>query len=196
MASSKGILSFLGAAALLVCGTSILSDPGRDRLNSVIGKMTGIDSFRASITVNNELTGTVSWERPNKIHVKFSDGRVIASNGRFFWFYSPARGIVGKQDVRGATGGLAGLLSGYEDVSAVGGSLRLKSATRTYEEIVVTLGPDNTPRTLRMKNRGTGEYTSVSFSGVQTNVGLSKSLFNFSAPSSSQIVENPLNERE
>ncbi|EPG65404.1 LolA family protein [Leptospira wolffii] len=196
MASSKGILSFLGAAALLICGTSILSDPGRDRLNAIIGKMNEISSLRASITINNELTGTLSYKKPNQLHVKFSDGRVIASNGRFLWFYSPARGITGKQDVKGLTGGIAGLLSGYEEVTPVGGSLRLKSANRTYEEIVVTVGPDNTPRTLRMKHKGTGEYTSVSFSGVQTGIGLSASLFNFSAPSSSQIVENPLNERE
>ncbi|TGK07484.1 outer membrane lipoprotein carrier protein LolA [Leptospira semungkisensis] len=196
MASSKGILSFMGAAVLLVCGTSILSDPGKDRLNSVIGKMNEISSFRASITINNELTGTLSYKKPNQIHVKFSDGRVIASNGRYLWFYSPARGIVGKQDVKGLTGGMAGLLSGYEEVTPVGGSIRLKSNNRTYEEIVVTLGPDNTPRTLRMKNKGSGEYTSVSFSGVQTNVGLSASLFNFGAPSNAQIVENPLNERE
>ncbi|PJZ50864.1 LolA family protein [Leptospira saintgironsiae] len=196
MASSKGILSFLGAAALLVCGTSILSDPGKERLNGVIGKMAEISSFRASITINNELTGTLSYQRPNHIHVKFSDGRVIASNGRYLWFYSPSRGIVGKQDVKGMTGGMAGLLSGYEEVTPVGGSLRLKSATRTYEEIVVTLGPDNTPRSLRMKSRSTGEYTSVSFSGVQTGIGLPASLFNFGAPANAQIVENPLNERE
>ncbi|TGK11405.1 outer membrane lipoprotein carrier protein LolA [Leptospira fletcheri] len=196
MASSKGYLSFIGAAVFLVCGTSILSDPGKDRLNALIGKMSEISSFRASITVNNELSGTLSYKKPNQLHVKFSDGRVIAANGRFLWFYSPSRGIVGKQDLKGLSGGIAGLLSGYEEVTPVGGSLRLKSPTKTYEEIVVTLGSDNTPRSLRMKHRGSGEYTSISFSGVQTNVGLAASLFNFGAPANAQIVENPLNERE
>ncbi|TGK17925.1 outer membrane lipoprotein carrier protein LolA [Leptospira fluminis] len=196
MASSKGYLSCIGAAVFLVCGTSILPDPGKDRLNALIGKMSEISSFRASITVNNELSGTLSYKKPNQLHVKFSDGRVIAANGRFLWFYSPSRGIVGKQDLKGMSGGIAGLLSGYEEVTPVGGSLRLKSPTKTYEEIVVTLGSDNTPRSLRMKHRGSGEYTSISFSGVQTNVGLAASLFNFGAPANAQIVENPLNERE
>ncbi|EQA44473.1 hypothetical protein LEP1GSC050_2936 [Leptospira broomii serovar Hurstbridge str. 5399] len=196
MVSSKGFISFLSAAAILVCGTSILPDPGRDRLNALIGKMNEISSFRASITINNELSGTLSYKKPNQLHVKFSDGRVIAANGRFLWFYSPSRGIVGKQDLKGMSGGIGGLLSGYEEVTPVGGSLRLKSPNRTYEEIVVTLGPDNTPRSLRMKHKGSGEYTSIAFSGVQTNVGLSASLFNFGAPSNAQIVENPLNERE
>ncbi|EQA34775.1 hypothetical protein LEP1GSC047_1871 [Leptospira inadai serovar Lyme str. 10] len=196
MVSSKGFISFLSAAAILVCGTSILPDPGRDRLSALIGKMSEISSFRASITINNELSGTLSYKKPNQLHVKFSDGRVIAANGRFLWFYSPSRGIVGKQDLKGMSGGIGGLLSGYEEVTPVGGSLRLKSPNRTYEEIVVTLGPDNTPRSLRMKHKGSGEYTSIAFSGVQTNVGLSASLFNFGAPSNAQIVENPLNERE
>ncbi|MDI7186083.1 outer membrane lipoprotein carrier protein LolA [Leptospira santarosai] len=186
-----------GAAALiLVCGISVSGDSGRDKLNALLGRMGEISSLRANVTINNEISGTLSFKKPNYLHVKFSDGRVVSSNGRFLWFYSPARAIVGKQDLRGTSGGVFGLLGGYEEITQVGGSIRLKSPTKSYEEIVVTMNPDNTPKSLRMKRRGSTEYTSISFSGVQTNVGLSASLFNFSAPSSAQIVENPLNEKE
>jgi outer membrane lipoprotein carrier protein len=47
-----------------------------------------------------------------------------------------------------------------------------------------------------MKRRGDSDYYEISLSGVQTDIGLPASIFNYHPPSSAQIVENPLNQRE
>ena len=88
------------------------------------------------------------------------------------------------------------MLSGYENVSATGTTIRLTSEKKAYEEIIVSMTPNNILRSIRMKPRGRDSYTEISLSGVQTNIGLPASIFNYHPPSSAQIVENPLNQRE
>lgn len=94
------------------------------------------------------------------------------------------------------TGGLPSLLSGYENVTASGKTLRLRSDTKYYEEIVVSLTPNNMPRSIRLKPKGRDSFTEITFSGIQTNIGIPASSFNFHPPANAQIVENPLNQRE
>ena len=133
----------------------------------------------------------------NLLHVKFSDGRVISANGRFLWIYSPRNGIAGKQDLdpgRG-TSGIAGILSGYENVTVMGSTIVLKSDVKHYKEIRLVTGGNSIPKALQLKSQG-GKLTNISLTGVQTNVGLPSNLFNFHPPASAQIVENPLNQRE
>ncbi|MCB1178184.1 MAG: outer membrane lipoprotein carrier protein LolA, partial [Leptospiraceae bacterium] len=124
------------------------------------------------------------------------DGRVISANGRHLWFYNPARAIAGKQDLKGGTGGLYGLLNGYESVTSSGRTLKLQSSKKYYEEIIINLTPNNMLQSIRMKRKGADSAIEISFSGIQTNLGLPSSIFNYHPPSSAQIVENPLNQRE
>lgn len=192
-------------SALLLLGISLLAYVGSPResyaqgggspLSSLLSAMNSFDSFRANIVVNGTTSGTVSYKRPGNIHIKFSDGRVISANGRTLWFYSPDRGVTGKQDLRGSTSGISGLLSGYNDMSA-GRTVRLKSNSKRYSEIIVSLDGRNLPRSIKMKRQGSDSTTEISFSGIATNLGLSASLFNYQPPSSSIIIENPLNQKE
>jgi len=174
---------------------NLFSESGEELLASFLGTMNGIESFRGSITISGQ-TGTISYKKPHNLQIKFSDGRIISANGSKLWFYNPARGIAGSQELRGGTGGLYGLLSGYESVTAMGKSLRLVSEKKGYEEIIISLTPNNILKSIRMRRKGGSEFTEISLSGLQTNIGLPASLFNFHPPSNAQIVENALNQRE
>ncbi|MCB1190979.1 MAG: outer membrane lipoprotein carrier protein LolA [Leptospiraceae bacterium] len=158
--------------------------------------MNSFDSFRANITINGTLSGVLSYKRPNNLHIKFSDGRIISANGSYLWIYSPSRAMAGKQELRGSTGGISGLLSGYTVVEQSGSSIRLHSPNKSYEEIILTVGANNLLNSIRMRPQGASDYIDIGFSGIQTNIGLSSSYFNFHPPSNAQIVENPLNQRE
>jgi outer membrane lipoprotein carrier protein len=179
----------------LLVGLPIYSQSGQEMLSSLLNTMNSTESFRANIVINGS-SGLISYKKPHNLYIKFSDGRILSANGKHLWFYNPAKTIAGKQDLKGLTGGLNSLLSGYESVSARGNSIILESEKKAYEEITVTLGPNNFLRSIRLKPRGSSNFTELSLSGVQTNIGLPASIFNYHPPSSAQIVENPLNQRE
>ena len=188
-------MKFLATLIALFLSIPTFADSGEELLNNIIGTMNSFESFRANVSIDG-LSGSISYKRPGSLNVKFSDGRVLSGNGRHLWIYSPARGIAGKQDLRGLTGGIGGLLSGYESVSASGKVLKLKSDTKYYEEIIVSVTPNNIIKSLKLKAKGRSDFMDISFSGVQTNIGLSSRIFNFHPPANAQIVENPLNQRE
>lgn len=166
------------------------------KLSKVIAKMNSLSSFRAKINIDGTLTGTLSYKRPYNLHVKLSDGRIISANKNYLWVYSPSRMIAGRQDLRGGTGGLASLLSGYESVKEMGNTIKLRSSTGRYEEVTVVVTGDNYLRSLKMKPRGSSSYRTVNLSIIGKNIGLPSNLFNFHPPPSAQIVENPLNQKE
>ena len=171
------------------------AESGEELLSAILCKMSSLESIRANISINGT-SGLLSYKSPHNLYLKLSDGRIISANGRFLWFYNPSRAIAGKQDLKGSTGGLKGLLSGYETLTASGKTLRLQSERKSYEEILVSVSPDNILKSIRMKHKGGSDFYEISLSGVQTNIGLPASIFNFHPPSSAQIVENPLNQRE
>ncbi|MCK6382337.1 MAG: outer membrane lipoprotein carrier protein LolA [Leptospiraceae bacterium] len=173
----------------------VFSEP-QDELKAFLSSMNSFETIRANVTINGTLSGVLSYKRPNQMHIKLSDGRVISANGRVLWIYSPASAVAGKQDLKGTGGGISSLLSGYEDVLSTGKVFRLKSSTKAYEEIIVSVGPNNILKAIRLKPQGKTDYTDISFSAVQTNVGLASNLFNFHPPANAQIVENPFNQRQ
>lgn len=175
--------------------TAVMAQDGKEKLNAVIAKLNSLDTFRATVTINGGLTGVLSYKNPYQLHVRLNDGRIISANGKVLWFYSPDSSLSGKQDLKGASGGLGGLLSGYENVTVSGKTFRLTSTTKKINEIILIVSDNDIPRVIKMK-RDDEEVTEISFSGIATNIGLGTSLFNFQPPTNSQIVENPLNQKE
>jgi len=180
---------------LLSWGFSLQAEDGNARLSAVIGKLNSLESFRATITINGSMTGVLSYKNPYQLHVRFNDGRILSSNGKVLWFYNPDSSIAGKQDLKGVSGGIGGLLSGYESVTVSGKTFRLISPSKRYTEIILVVSDNDLPRVIKMK-KSDEEITEVTFSGIATNIGLGTGLFNFQPPTSSQIVENPLNQKE
>ncbi|GBF48579.1 outer membrane lipoprotein-sorting protein [Leptospira ryugenii] len=173
----------------------VQAQDGRERLNAVLAKINSLETFRATVTINGTLTGVLSYKNPFQLHVRLNDGRIISSNGKVLWFYSPDTSVSGRQDLKGGSAGLAGLLSGYETVTVSGRTFRLTSPSKRYSEIILIVSDNDLPRVIKMK-RDDEEITEIAFSGIATNIGLGTALFNFQPPTSSQIVENPLNQKE
>jgi outer membrane lipoprotein carrier protein len=188
---SKFCLSLL----LSFLPVGIFAQDGKDKLNAIISKLNSLDTFRATVTINGGLTGVLSYKNPYQLHVRLNDGRIISANGKVLWFYSPDSSLSGRQDLKGVSGGLGGLLSGYENVTLAGKTFRLTSTTKKISEIILIVSDNDLPRVIKMK-RDDDDITEISFSGIATNIGLGTSLFNFQPPTSSQIVENPLNQKE
>lgn len=172
------------------------SQDGKERLTSVLAKLNSVESLRASITINGTLTGTLSYKNPFQLHVRWNDGRILSSNGKVLWFYNPDSGISGRQDLKGVTGGLTGMLTGYETVTLSGRTFRLLSNDKKVNEIIFIVNENDMPRLIKMKKKDSEDVTEIAFSGIATNLGLGTGLFNFQPPTSSQIVENPLNQKE
>ena len=110
-------MKFLSLLFAFFLSLQLSAESGEELLGSIVGTMNSFESFRANISIDG-LSGSISYKKPGSLNVKFSDGRVLSGNGRHLWIYSPARGIAGKQDLKGLTGGLGGLLSGYESVTS------------------------------------------------------------------------------
>lgn len=88
------------------------------------------------------------------------------------------------------------MLSGYETVTLSGKTFRLLSNDKKINEIIFIVNENDMPRLIKMKKKDTDDVTEIAFSGIATNLGLGTGLFNFQPPTSSQIVENPLNQKE
>ncbi|MCP4130670.1 MAG: outer membrane lipoprotein carrier protein LolA [bacterium] len=164
-----------------------------------ISKLTGIISW--SDHTGQTFTGSFKYLNPGMIYVKFSSpaGKIVVSNGKRLWIYSPSSNICGVQDLYpGSSGGIAGLTQGYMAIltsqSASGYTLKLKSGGKTYPEIILLLDSTFFLKRAILKN-GAGETTSFSISNRSFSAPVMRSLFDFNVPANAQVVKNPLNVR-
>lgn len=168
----------------------------RNRMNS-IGKLTGIISW--SHSGGETYTGSFKYMSPGKIHIKFSNpsGKVIVSNGRSLWVYSPGSNICGVQDLGGGgSGGIAALTSGYFAIVTAQGpggyTIKLKSSDKSFSEIILMVDSTFFLKKAMLKSKDGGTYN-FSISNVSTSAAVLPSVFDFNVPSNSQVVKNPLN---
>ena len=168
----------------------------RGRMNS-IGKLTGIISW--SYSSGETYTGSFKYMSPGKIYIKFSNpsGKIIVSNGRSLWVYSPGSNICGVQDLGGGgSGGIAALTSGYLAIVTASGpggyTLKLKNNEKSYSEIILMLDSTFFLKKAVLKSKDGGSYN-FSISNVSASAPVIPSIFDFNVPSSAQVVKNPLN---
>ncbi len=177
---------------LLFCGlVPLYAQDALSALKAAAGGM--YSSFTANFTYTSSggavNSGKIYYQYPNKLHVRTSNGGVIATNGTHLWIYNPASAICARQDVGGSSGGIIGLLSGYEG-QIRGNSYVFRKPGAYYEEVVVTVS-NGMIASVRLRHE---DETSVySFSGIQLDAGIKGSLFTFKPPANAQLVENPLN---
>jgi len=194
-------------SALIIFATSSASAylyamTGDEALQRFRGRMGSISTMRGTISWTNSsgfmYTGNFKFMSPGRIYVKFSNpsGKIIASNGRKLWVYSPSSNICGIQDLgRGRSGGIAGLVSGYSAIVMGGGSgytIKLKNNDRHYSSITLVVDSSFLLKKAVMKTKDGGGMT-ISLSGVIVGEGMSPGIFDFSPPASAQTVKNPLN---
>lgn len=196
-------LRFICAGLVIMFSTSIFPLAGDE----------AVEKFRSRMLRLKKLTGVVSWTAidgqtysggfkymaPDKIYVKFTSPteKVLVSNGRMLWIYSPANRMCGIQELEKGTtsGGIAGLVVGYDGIASGGEHgyiIKLKSDEKQFSEIILSVDPTFLLKGAIFK-RDDGRIMSFSLSDVSTAPDVRTSLFEFTVPKGVQIVKNPLN---
>ncbi|MCR9141350.1 MAG: hypothetical protein NXI24_03800 [bacterium] len=190
--------ALVGALAIVVFGAShsLSAQQAPAEIRSVVSKMSSLGSFRATVTIGSGsggTSGTLSYSG-GKVHLKLSDGRVIASNGRVVIVYNPASRVAGKQPVGGG-GGIGWLLNGFEyRVAGNRATGRAIDGNSRISEVKVQWGDGYVLRKLSMKNRDSDSWFVISLRNVRSVAGFPAALFSYKPPAGSRTVENPLNE--
>ncbi len=192
----------LVATLVILCTAgSLYPMTGEEAVSKFQGRMYGIKSMRGTISWTGDsgmmYTGNFKYLAPGRIFVKFSNpsGKIISSNGRKLWVYNPQSNICGVQEVGGASGGIAGLVSGYSAIAMGGKSgytIKLKNNDRHYSSITLVVDSSFLLKKAVLQTKDGGGMT-ISLSGVVAGEGMSPGLFDFNPPVSSQTVNNPLN---
>jgi outer membrane lipoprotein-sorting protein len=174
-----------------------------------------VEKFRARMYRLDKLTGVISWTSidgqtysgsfkylgPDKIYVKFTSPseKILVSNGKTLWIYSPGTGMCGTQELEKGTtsGGIAGLVTGYDGIASEGDTgyaIKLKDDNKLYREIILSVD-----RTFLLKGailkRDDGRIISFSISDTSTTADVNPKLFNFRVPKGVKVVNNPMNMR-
>ncbi len=161
-----------------------------------VGKMTGNISW--TTPSGQRFSGNFKFMSPGRIYIKFSNpsGKIIVSNGKKLFVYSKASNVCGIQDLgRGYSGGIAGLITGYNLIVTPRGSgytIKLKHNDRHYSQIILLVTKSFFLKKAILKTKGGTGY-SFSLSNVNTSAGIMKGLFDFRVPPNAQTVINPLN---
>ncbi|MBN1531268.1 MAG: outer membrane lipoprotein carrier protein LolA [Spirochaetes bacterium] len=163
-----------------------------------IGKLSGVISW--STGSGQSLAGTFKYMAPDKIYVKFSNpsGKILVSNGRKLWVYSPSSSICGVQDLAAgsSSGGIAGMTADYRAIvtsqSSDGYTIKLKNSDKAYPEIILRVDSSFFLKRAIFKDKD-GDGFSFTLSNVNFSPAVMPSLFNFNVPSNAQTVKNPLN---
>lgn len=167
----------------------------KSRINGV-GTMSGVISW--TYPTGQMYTGSFKYMAPGRIFVKFSSpqGKIIVSNGKKLWIYDSGSNICGIQELaKGGSGGLAGLIAGYNAIlsaqGAGGYTIRLKGGGKTYNEITLVLDASFMFKKAVLRSEG-GEGLSISLSNVNMGEKMHAGLFDFNVPSNAQVVKDPL----
>ncbi|MDR3237876.1 MAG: outer-membrane lipoprotein carrier protein LolA [Spirochaetia bacterium] len=166
--------------------------------------------FRSRMYGAGSLSGTISWSygtdmqysgsfkyMPGKIYMKFNNpsGKIIVCNGKKLWIYNQSSSICGIQDMGGgSSGGIAGLLSGYNGiVTGQGGDGYTVKLSRPggggYSEIILRLDQTFFLKSVSMKDSSGNQ---LRFSITLDTGTVFSSQFEFSVPSNAQVIKNPL----
>jgi outer membrane lipoprotein carrier protein len=150
-------------------------------------------------------SGRVALRKPGRMRWDYAspEGKLFVSDGRWFWFYSPAAGRVERsrmkeaEDLRAPLAFLLGKLDFKRDFS----SFALREEGRdavitalpktdrvpyTRVEFTVTAAHEIRRLTVSGSGRGVMEFR---FTGERLNTALPESLFRYRAPAGVQVVE-------
>jgi outer membrane lipoprotein-sorting protein len=196
-------LRYISAVIIIMFAAAAFPLPGEE----------AVQKFRTRMYGLKKLTGVISWTSiegqtysggfkylsPDRIYVKFTSPteKVLVSNGKTLWIYSPGNRMCGIQELaKGTTsGGIAGMVAGYDGIASgdeQGYIIKLKSDDRQYAEIILSVDGSFLLRGAIFK-RDDGRIMSFSLSGLSADADVRPSLFEFTVPKGVQIVKNPLN---
>ena len=183
---------YIVPASFLMLGVSLFSLMEPSLKNHIGGIFT---SFSANFSYSSGeglvYTGKIYYEYPGKLHLKLSDGRIIATNGTYLWLFNPETMKCARQKVTMDNGNFLGMLSAENLVSSTDTNFVFEKPGGKIREVIINT-QGNMIKNARLKINE--NYVSVSFSNVETDIGIKASLFNYKPPTDAQLVENPLNQ--
>jgi outer membrane lipoprotein carrier protein len=200
----RGIIALAVAGMALLTATDSYPVTGDEALAKFRGRMLGVGKMSGVISWSTgsgqALSGTFKYMAPDKIYVKFSNpsGKVLVSNGRKLWVYSPSSSICGVQDLAAgsSSGGIAGMTADYRAIVTGQGpdgyTIKLKNSDKAYPEIILRVDSSFFLKRAIFKDKD-GDGFSFSLTNVNFTPAVMPSLFNFNVPSNAQTVKNPLN---
>jgi len=195
----------VGIVAILFCSPALFSLTGEEAVEQFRGRMYRLEKMTGVISWTSldgqSYSGSFKYLGPDKIYVKFTSpvNKILVSNGRTLWIYSPGAGICGTQELEQGTtsGGIAWLVAGYEGIASEGDTgytIKLKNDARTYREIILSVDKTFLIKGAILK-REDGRIMSFSIIDASTEADVKPDLFNFKVPEGVKIVNNPVNVR-
>jgi outer membrane lipoprotein-sorting protein len=162
-----------------------------------LSKLTGVISWKA--LDGKTYIGNFTYYAPNRIYVKFTSPveKILVSNGKTLWIYTHGSRVCGMYElIKGPHSGILSMIrTGYSS-AAVGGDagyvIKLKSDTKQYREVVLSMDPTYLLKAAIFK-REDNRMLSFSISDASTKVNVDEDYFNFKVPKGVQVIKNPLN---
>lgn len=195
----KTILSLI----ILFCSTISFSQTAESVLKSLQAKINSIADLSANVTQStngkSSLSGNLFFKKENNLRLEFGSQTIIA-DGKTSWNYDQKnkKVIISNYDENGA--GLLSidyLVNEYPkecnlSLSSEGSKtvlvLKPKSKKSSTGEIKLTINKDNLIDKAVIMNQAVGDME-VSFSNYKLNNNLPESLFTFTAPEGTTIVD-------
>lgn len=147
-------------------------------------------NFSYTTSSGELLSGKIYYQYPDKLHLRLSDGRVIATNGKFLWTYNSDTKICARQTVREQSGGLFYFLRAGYSVQQDNGRYIFKGSGENQKEVSIKIEGGNL-KSVQFKTKN--DVINISFSNIVTDTSMKASLFSYKPDPEAQLVENPLN---
>lgn len=153
--------------------------------------------------MNQTFTGKMKVARPGKFYWETLSPakQTIVTTGSTVWIYDPDLQQAVKQTLDAQisntpalllSGNAQQIMQAYDisqpDAKKTYYTLTPKSTDGAFERLYISFGANNTPTTMILQD-SMGQTTQVKFSNVKLNPSLNPSLFNFSPPKGTDIIE-------
>lgn len=161
-----------------------------DILDSVINKFQS-STFKANFVIESDnfhQKGTLYYQR-GQIHIRLSDGNVVASNLKQIIVYDSDTRVAGKQE-KALGGGLGWVLSYPRRIE--GNKAFIEPTNKVYEKIIIQWNDDLFPIYIAFIKNSDSKIV-YKFSNIVYLSNISLQYFSYKPPAGSRSVDNPLN---
>ncbi|OUY08382.1 outer membrane lipoprotein chaperone LolA [Acinetobacter populi] len=153
--------------------------------------------------LNQNFSGVMKVARPGKFYWETTKPakQTIVTTGQSVWIYDPDLQQAVKQSLDDQVANTPALLLsgnaqeimnaytvGQPDASKTYYSLTPKNKEGAFERLLISFGPNKAP-TLMILEDSMGQTTTIKFKNVKLNAQISNSVFNFTPPKGTDIIE-------
>ncbi|MFN3604410.1 MAG: LolA family protein [Leptonema sp. (in: bacteria)] len=161
-----------------------------DILESVVNKFHN-SIFKANFSIERSLQQQkgVLYYQKGQIHIRLSDGTILASNYKNILTYDPDSKVAGKQE-KIPGGGFQWILAYPRKIE--GNKAVIEPNDKNYQKIIIHWNTDLFPISITFIKDPENKI-SIKFSNIIYLNNISSQFFSYKPPPGSRTVENPLN---